>query len=211
MNRRWLRAFCLCLAFVLSAGVAWAAPATDAHASDKVNIFAPAIDLGIWTLVVFLLLMFILKKFAWGPMLEGLHKRETNIRAAIDEATRTRDDAKRIQGELQKQMDNAAGRVRELLDEARKDAQQLKEDMTASARKEIQEERDRQRREIEMAKDQALQQIWQESAQLATMISSKAIRRQLTVEDHRRLVDEALGELRKSGQQRQREVAGVRA
>ena len=67
--------------------------------------------------------------------------------------------------------------------------------MIAKARAEIQAERERLRREIEMARDQALQELWKQAADLATMISAKAIRRQLSAEDHRRLVDEALTEL----------------
>jgi F-type H+-transporting ATPase subunit b len=100
-----------------------------------------------------------------------------------------------MRAELQKEMAGAEDRVREVMDEARRDAQRLKDDMVAQARTEIQTERERLQREIAMARDQALQEIWTQAAQLATLISAKAIRRQLNVEDHRRLVDEAITEL----------------
>jgi F-type H+-transporting ATPase subunit b len=121
--------------------------------------------------------------------------REQNIHAAMEEAQRARDEAKKVQAEFQVQMNQASERVREMMDAARRDAQQLNDEMVAKAKSEITAERDRLRREIESARDQALSEIWKQTAQLATQISAKAIRRGLSEDDHRRLVDEALGEL----------------
>jgi len=101
-------------------------------------------------------------------------------------------------------MNRAQEKVREVLDEARRDAQNLRDEMVAKAKSEIQTERERLRHEIEMARDQALQQLWNQTAQLATLISAKAIRRELNVEDHRRLVDEAIAELQEAGNERRR-------
>ncbi len=162
----------------------------------------PALDLTVWTIVVFLLLVFILGKYAWRPMLEGLDARERNIRAAADEAQRARDEAQRLRDQLQDEMARANDKVRVMLDEARKEAQVLKEEMIGDARKEIQAERERLHREVSLARDEALQQIWNQGAQLAALISSKTIRRQLTPEDHRGLVDEALADLRRLDNQR---------
>ncbi len=158
----------------------------------------PALDLTIWTIVVFLLLLFVLGKFAWRPMLEGLDARERNIRAAVEDAQRTRDEAQRLREQLAAEMARANDKVREMLDEARKEAQAFKDDMVADARQEIQAERERLHREVNLARDEALQQIWNQGVQLASLISSKAIRRHLTPEDHRHLVDEALADLRRA-------------
>jgi F-type H+-transporting ATPase subunit b len=159
------------------------------------NIFGPAIDLGIWTLVVFILLLLILGRYAWGPMLQGLQRREQNIHNAIAEAQKAREEAQVLQAQWQKSMDAAQEKVREIHEEARRSASKLADDITAKARADIQTERERLHREIAMARDQALQELWNRTAQLATMVSAKAIKRQLTQEDHRRLVDEALSEL----------------
>jgi F-type H+-transporting ATPase subunit b len=167
---------------------------------EKINIFDPAdIPLGIWSIVVFVILLVVLKKYAWGPILEGLQKREHNIASAVEDAQRARDEAQRLRDQLQREVDHAQEKVRDILDEGRKHARQATEEMIAKARSEIQTERERLRREIEMARDQALQELWKQTAHLATMISAKAIRRQLTEEDHRRLVDEALTELQEAG------------
>jgi len=161
-----------------------------------VNPLAFVWDLGLWTLVVFGLLYFFLRKLVWTPMLSGLQKREDNIRSAVEDAQQARDEAQRLRDQLQREVDKAHEKVRDILDESRRHAQQTTDEMIAKARTEIQAERDRLRREIEMARDQALQELWKRTADLATMVSAKAIRRQLSAEDHRRLVDEALGELK---------------
>jgi F-type H+-transporting ATPase subunit b len=183
-------------------------PHAAGHAAAEPNIFEYALDLTIWTIVVFLCLLFILGKYAWKPMLEGLKRREENIRAALDEAQRARADAERVRAEFQAEMNRASEKVRDMLDEARKESLSLKDEMLGQAKAEIQKERERLRREIETARDQALQEIWNQAARLATSISAKAIRRQLTEEDHRRLVEESLAELRQAGSQRAAQVTG---
>jgi F-type H+-transporting ATPase subunit b len=163
-------------------------------------IFLPIrIDLAIWTLVVFLLLLFVLSKYAWNPMLGALQKREQNIRSAIDEAQRAKDEAHQIREQLASERAKIADETRAAIDAARKDGQQLRDSMLAQAKADIQAERDRTRREIAGEKDRALKEIWDQTAQLATLVSAKAIRRELTPADHRRLVDEALADLQKAG------------
>jgi F-type H+-transporting ATPase subunit b len=173
------------------------------------GIFEPALDLGIWTLVVFLLLLFLLSKFAWKPMLEGLQKREQAIHDAVADAEHARAEAQRLRDQLQKEVNSAHEKVRDILDEGRRAAEQSTQEMISKARNEIQSERDRLRKEIGTARDQALQEIWNQTAQLATLISAKAIRRSLSSEDHRLLVNEALNELRQAGEDRQKsEIRG---
>ncbi len=166
-------------------------------------------DLGLWTMVVFLLLFLILRKVAWGPMLEGLKKREENIAAAIEESKQARAEAQRLRDYLESERAKIGEEARRVMDETRRHGQMLVEDMQNKARTEIQSERERLRREIGTARDQALHQLWTQAAQLAALISSKAVRRELSVDDHRRLVDEALAELRQAGGEWQQEVVSV--
>lgn len=187
----------LCL---LTPGAALAAPAAhgehgDAHAKQDEGIFGKALDLGIWTIVVFLLLLFVLKKFAWKPMLEGLHKREESILSAMEEAQKARDEAMKLREELKVEMSKANDKIRELMEEARRDGQRLKDEMVAQANAEIQANRDRMQREFQIAKEQLVQETFNRTTELATLAASKIIRRELSANDHRRLVDEALTEL----------------
>jgi F-type H+-transporting ATPase subunit b len=182
------------LLLALLAAPPYAAAAPEDHGKDE-GIFGWAVDLGIWTLVVFLLLLFILSKYAWGPMLEALRKREDTIRNAAEEAKLARAETERVRAEFKAEMDKAYAEIPKMMDEARRDAQQLHEELRARAQSEIQTERQRLRREIDTARDQALKELQDFAANLATRISTKVLKRVLSVEDHRRLVDEALGEM----------------
>ena len=175
----------------------------------KENIFAGFIDLSIWSMVIFLVLLFVLSKFAWKPMIEGLENREKRIHDELASAQKANEDAKALKADFEKKIDAAHQQVRAVIEEVRKNAAEMTEDMVGKAKSEIQAERDRLRRELDTAKDQALLELWQRSTQLATLVSSKAIRRQLTLDDQHRLVDEALNDLGVVAGDRQRVLASV--
>jgi len=153
-------------------------------------------DLGIYTLIVFGILVFILGRFAWGPMMAGLDKREATLRKTHEDADAAREEARAALAEVQARLAKANEEVRGMLDEARRDAQGVKDQMKAEAATEIQAERERIRREIGTARDQALKEIYEQSVQLAALVSTKAIQRELTPADHARLLDDALRDLR---------------
>jgi F-type H+-transporting ATPase subunit b len=155
-------------------------------------------DLGLYTLVVFGLLYFILRTKAWGPIVKLLDERENNIKQAYLDAEQARKDAQQYLEEIKAQKAKNADEVRAMIEEARRDAQALKDKLKADAASEVQADRERLRKEIETARDQALQELWNQTVQLAALVSSKAVRRDLTPDDHRRLVDEALAELKQN-------------
>jgi len=166
-----------------------------AQGGENPDILAPRFDLTLWSIVVFLILFWVLRKYAWGPILAGLNKREHSIETAIEEAKKVRAEMATQQAEFLKQLADANQQIPKLLEDARRAAEHLKEEMRSQAAADINTERQRLRRDIEVAKDQALQEIWNQAANLATVISAQAIGRSLKPEDHRRLVDEALTEI----------------
>jgi F-type H+-transporting ATPase subunit b len=177
------------LAVLLAAEPCFAA---DEH---KPNLLEPRFDLTLWSIFIFVILFVVLRIFAWGPILEGLKKREQSIESAIEEAKKARAEMAQQQAEFQRQLAEANQQIPRLMEEARRQAERLKEEMRAQAAADINTERQRLRREIDVAKDQALAEIWGQAANLATIISAQAIRRSLTPDDHRRLVDDALREI----------------
>jgi F-type H+-transporting ATPase subunit b len=210
MRRGWIMLLVVMAVLALSTRVAWAAPPEveegarpdQAHAGGHegagekpTDPFAPALDLTVWTSVVFLVLLFVLWRLAWKPMLATLQKREDHIRTGLEEAERARAEAQRMREQFQAETRRAQEEVQRLMDQSRRDAQELRNTMLAEAKAETQKERERLHREIGTARDQALQQIWNQAATLAAAVSSKAIRRELSPDDHRRLVDEALAEM----------------
>lgn len=148
------------------------------------------------TLVVFLALLAVLYFAAWGPILKGLKKREEVIFGARDEALKTKHEAEELRVKLQAEFASANDRIRAMMDEARRDADVLRAAEKAVGQKEAQAERERAKREIQMAIDQALQEIKQHAVKLAALMSTKAVRRSMSEDDHKRLVDESLTELK---------------
>jgi F-type H+-transporting ATPase subunit b len=165
-------------------------------APELSKMFSLRADLGIWSLIIFGLLLFVLSKLAWPKMLAGLQRREARIRNAIEEAQKARDEAAALRAQYQKELDSAHLKVKDILDEARRDAAATTEDMISKAKSEIAAERERAHREIVMETDQALQTIWTKAADLATQVSAAALGKQLDQAMHRRLIDEALNDLK---------------
>jgi F-type H+-transporting ATPase subunit b len=125
-----------------------------------------------------------------------LKKREQNIADAISAAETARTEAEKSRLELKAEMAKANDNIRAMMDEARKDASVAKDEMLTAAKKEIGDERVRLRREIDTARDQALLDIWNQSTQLASLLSSKTLKREIRPDDHKKLFDESMKELK---------------
>src|SRR5207245_1300946 len=150
------------------------------------DLFAPKRwDLGVWSLIIFAILLLVLGKFAWKPMLAGLHEREEKIRSALEQAEKSRQESLALHAKLDAQMHAAGQDIAQRMERAHRDALALKEQMQAEAKAEAQRDRERLHREIDTAKDQALKEIYDQTVTLAAMLSTKVIGRTLTADDHR--------------------------
>lgn len=149
-------------------------------------------DLAIFSFVVFLLLLGILSKFAWGPISRGLEQREHHIAGQIAAAERANQEAKAMLADYERKLASAADEVRAILDEARRDAAHTQQEILAQAKADAATEMDRAKREVETAKDQALRELAETSANLAVELAGKIIRTRLDPHQHAELVGEAL-------------------
>jgi F-type H+-transporting ATPase subunit b len=192
------------LMFLLSAGLSsiGAEPehgkAKQAEAegqAESPNPLAVDPDLAIWTAVVFLLLMFVLGKFAWPQITAALEERERKIADNIAAAEARHNDAKRLLAEHEAKLAAAAGEVRALLDEARRDADHTKKAIEEEGKKAAKEELDRALREINRARDAAVQDLAVSSANVAIDLAQKIIREKLTPETNNQIVREAVAKL----------------
>jgi F-type H+-transporting ATPase subunit b len=153
------------------------------------------LGLMIWTLVCFGITFLVLKRFAFGPVQKIIDERRKRIRQALEEADNARSEARRLLEEHRSLMHEARGDAEQILAEARRIAESQRERM----RDEL--EADRQRRieettkQIEAETRRALEQIRAEVAELALEATSKVTGKVLTGEDHRRLIEDAIGEL----------------
>ena len=171
------------------------APEAGHSSSSQPNILEPQAPLAIWTVVVFGVLLAILAKFAWGPMMKSLHDREEHIEHTLLETEKARNEAERLMAENQKFLAKAAEQVRALLDEARRGAEETANAIIQKAQAEAEASRERAEREIGNAKDQALSEIFTRTTDLAVAVAGKVLARDLSEADHRRLVESATAEL----------------
>ena len=149
-------------------------------------------DLAGWTGIVFLVLMAVLWKFAWGPISEGLEKREKAVAENISEAQRQNEEARKLLSEHEAKLAGAASEVRQMLDDAKRDAESQKDKILADAQAAASSEKDRALREIDAAKNAVLQELAEKSVDTAVGLAGKIVRRQLSSEDHSELIDDAL-------------------
>ena len=149
-------------------------------------------DLSIATFLVFLVLLAILWKFAWGPIVAALERREAAVAEHIAQAERANEQAKVLLAEYEQKLAGAANQVRELLEEARRDAEHTKQDILAEAKKGAELEKARALRDIEAAADTAVESLARRSSDLAIELAGKIIQAQLSKADHARLIQEAV-------------------
>jgi F-type H+-transporting ATPase subunit b len=159
----------------------------------------PLIDpnpgLMIWTLVCFAITFFVLRRFAFGPVQRIIDERRQRIRQALDEADNARNEARRLLEEHRAMMQQARGDAEQILAETRRvaDAQRerLKDELESERQRRIEDTT----KQIEAETRRALELIRAEVADLTLVATSKVTGKVLTDEDHRRLIQEAIGEL----------------
>jgi F-type H+-transporting ATPase subunit b len=171
------------------------AAAAEHEAAGDPNPLAVDPDLAIWTGVVFLLLLAVLGKFAWPPIVAALEEREKRIADRIAAAEARHDEAKAVLAQHEAKLAAAADEVRELLEEARRDAEHTKSQIVAEARAAAQAEHERAVREVHQATDVAMKQLAESSAALAVQLASKVVQEELSPAHQERLVREAIGRL----------------
>ena len=152
-------------------------------------------DLAVWSFAVFLVLLALLTKFAWKPIMQGLEKREEGIARQIAETRAANDEAKRMLASYERRLTEASEEVRGMLEEARRDAEQTRQSIVADARKAAEEERTRAKHEIQLAKDDALSQIAEKAGHLAVEVAGKFLRDKLGNDDQARLVRDSVASL----------------
>jgi F-type H+-transporting ATPase subunit b len=194
------------LAAVASPAVAVAAQAPEAgveaphgaeaaHGGGEGGLFAGDVGNAVWTVLIFVLVLVVLGKFAWTPILQGLQARETFIRDALAEAKQQRDDAEARMREYEAKLAAAREEVDAIMDEARRDADVLRQREEARAKEEADKIVARARREIEIASETAVKDLYARATRLATSAAAAVLGREIRAEDHERLVSESIAAL----------------
>jgi F-type H+-transporting ATPase subunit b len=193
--------FCWMFAVI---GLAMVAPVCAQHAAEaeatsagegNMNPLDPSefkTDLAIWTAVVFVVLAVVLKKFAWGPLAEGLDKRESHIAHQIAQAEDANRQAKELLAGYEKKLVDAGEEVRKILEHGRRDAEQIGRQMVDKAKEEAQAEQKRAMQQIEAATASAIKELADRSATLAVDLAGKIVHAKLNSADHAGLIEQAV-------------------
>ena len=163
--------------------------------AQELNILDINPGLMFWTIVTFVILFWILKKFAWGPILEALEKREKTIRDSLDEASRSREEAQKLFEEYNKKLEKAGADAQKVLEEGRAMSENMKKEIVSRAREEAEEIVTRGKNEIELEREKAISEIRKHAVDLSLNAASKIVRKSLTDEDHKRIALEAIQDI----------------
>jgi F-type H+-transporting ATPase subunit b len=165
---------------------------SKAHEETKQNPLSIDPDLAIFTAIVFVILLLVLRKFAWGPIVEGLEKRESSIANQIEEAKQCNEKAKQSLAEYEAKLAASAEEVKAMLAEARQDAEATKARIVSEAEEVARRERDRAVQDIGLAKEAAIRELAQRSVDSAVSLASQVLRKEVDSGAHSQLIQESL-------------------
>jgi F-type H+-transporting ATPase subunit b len=158
-------------------------------------LVSPNVGLMIWTLLVFTISLYVLKKVVFPRIQEALDKRQRAIDESIDAASRTRTEAEELLAEYRERLAEAREQAEEILGRARKAAEKSEAAALEEGKAKREEMLESTKREIEAETRRAIQDIRNEVANLTILATEKITRKTLTEDDQKRLVEEALSEL----------------
>ncbi len=146
----------------------------------------------IWTIITFILLVFVLRKVAWNPLLSALEQRESSIRESLEESQRARQEAQALLEENQRQRAEANQESARIIEQGREEAERVKASIIEQSRQEGQRLVEDARRQIAQERQAAIQDLKSTAADLALQATGRLLSTSVTGEDHRRLVTEFL-------------------
>jgi F-type H+-transporting ATPase subunit b len=149
----------------------------------------------LWTIVIFLLLVFLLRKLAWKPILAALDERTRNIRESLAQADNAKKDVARMRAEYEKMMAESRQESQNLIAQSRKTAESLREELVQKAQQEVEMLRQRATRDIGLEREKALEEIKRTAGELSVAIAAKIIGKSLNAKDHQDLIKQALRDI----------------
>ena len=173
--------------------------AAAAQEEGGTNLLTPNGGLMFWTVVIFVILLFVLSRFAFKPMLAAVEAREKSLQDAIDAAKRDREEAERVLAEHRAQLEKSRSEAQKLIADGRATAEKLRNDLLEQTKAQQQEMLESARRAIETEKTNAIAALRREAVDLAIAGASKVIERNLDNDANRKLVEGFLGNVSLDG------------
>ena len=171
---------------------------TEAHGGANAPNPLVQLDPGlfIWTILTFLILFFVLSKFAWRPLLEALESRENTIKSSLDDAEKAKQELESLNAETETIISEARFEAQSIRLEAKSAAEKVKADIIAQAGEDAKKLRDENEKQIQVEKDRAINEIRQEVVDLTLTVAERVIRKNLSKEDNQDLIEDSLKTLK---------------
>ena len=152
----------------------------------------------IWTIVTFLILLFILKKVAWKPILSALDQREKDIKDSLEKAEKAKEDAQKILDENQATLAKAEEESKKIIEQSRSYAENLKEQMLKESKKQAKKLVEDAAEEIDRRKDSAFEELKDQVAKIAVNAAEKIMKQNLDADKNKHIVDSYLKDVMKN-------------
>ena len=146
----------------------------------------------VWTILTFLLLVFVLAKFAWKPLLKMLKDREDMVRSSLEDAEKAKSELERLNEESEAIMAKARSEAQSILADGKAAAEKVKDDIIAKSKEQANKIREDAGNQIQVEKDKAISEIKKEVVNLTLSVAEKLIRKNLSDADNKSLIEESL-------------------
>jgi len=166
----------------------------------QLSPFAGNVGNAVWTLAIFIIVVILLGKFAWGPVLGLLQQREEFIHRSLSDAKRDRDEAEARLKEYGAKLQSAQREAIGIIEEARRDAERLRDELRERAKSEADTLIKNAERQVQLETSRALQQIRKEAVDLSVTIASKLLQRNISPADNERLINDAMKQIESTAQ-----------
>lgn len=145
-----------------------------------------------WTALTFVVLVLLLKRLAWKPLLRALDEREERIREQLQKADEARQEAEHKLADYRAMLDSARQEAQELIGKGRRSAEATKDEIIGKAQSDSEQIVERAKREIALEREKALEDIKRTAAELSISIAAKIISKSLKAKDHQELIRDAV-------------------
>jgi F-type H+-transporting ATPase subunit b len=163
------------------------------------KLVTPDPGLMLWTIVTFLALVWLLKRFAWGPLLTAIAEREARLRAEAVAAKQAREESERIKAELAAHLAEAAARRQEVLDRAAKDGEAILAQFKVAAEEQSRQLREKTSAELGREKERLVGELRREVADLSITAAERLLRRSVDPSVEKAVLDDFLKDIAKGG------------
>jgi F-type H+-transporting ATPase subunit b len=151
-----------------------------------------------WTVITFVILLIILKRVAWKPILTALDQRETAIRDSLEKAEKAKEEAQKILDENQVKLTKAEEESKKIIDQSRAYAEKLKEQLVQESKRQAAKIISDASEEIERKKESAFNELKTQIAEIAVQAAEKILRENINKETNKKIVNDYISEITKN-------------